>query len=231
MKRILLKLSGEALAGSEKKGLNDEVLKDLAQIVKTVADEGKEVILVIGGGNFWRGRSSGDMDRVTADYIGMLATTMNALAMADALQQIGAKTAVLSALDIPKVHELFQKQRALAHLQEGRILLCAGGTGNPFFSTDSTAALRAAELEVDLLLKATLVDGVFDKDPHKYADAKMYNELTYDEVLAKGLAVIDASAAAICRDNNIHMRIFNIEPAENILAAARGEDIGTLLHA
>lgn len=231
MKRILLKLSGEALAGLDKKGLNDEVLKEIAQIVKILADEGKEIALVIGGGNFWRGRSSGDMDRVTADYIGMLATTMNALAMADALQQHGAKTAVLSALDIPKIHELFDKQRALAHLQAGKIILCAGGTGNPFFSTDSTAALRAAELEADLVLKATLVDGVYDKDPHKHTEAKMFESLSYDEVLAKGLAVIDASAAAICRDNGLKMRIFNINPAENILAAARGEEIGTLLHA
>ncbi len=228
-KRIILKLSGEALAGEDKVGINNEVIEKFAKEVRAIVENDIELAIVVGGGNFWRGRSSKDMDRVTADYIGMLATTMNCLAFADAIKREGLECLVLNALDLRKVTGLFTKDEAIEALEEGKVLLLAGGTGNPFFSTDSTAALRAAELEADIVLKATLVDGVYDKDPQKYDDAVMYKELTHDQILEQNLAVIDATCAALLRDSKIALRVFNIQKEGNILAAACGEDIGTLV--
>lgn len=228
-RRVLLKLSGEALGGQAGQGLDAQVLDDMAQAIKATADAGIALAIVLGGGNFWRGRSSGEMDRVIADNIGMLATTMNALAVSDALSRAGVDNVILSALSIPKIHEIFRKDRALAAWQEGKVVILAGGTGNPFFSTDSTAALRGAELEVDMILKATLVDGVYDKDPHKYSDAQLYKELSFSQVLDQNLKVIDATAAALCRDNQLPLRVFNMTRPGNILKAARGEEVGTLV--
>lgn len=228
-RRVLLKLSGEALGGKTGQGLDSQVLQDMALAIKETAAEDIALAIVLGGGNFWRGRSSGDMDRVIADNIGMLATTMNALAVSDALNRVGVPNVVMSALSIPKIHEIFRKDRALAAWQEGKVLILAGGTGNPFFSTDSTAALRGAELEVDLILKATLVDGVYDKDPHLYPEAKLYTQLSFSQVLDHKLQVIDATAAALCRDNQLPLRVFNMATPGNILKAARGDEIGTLV--
>lgn len=228
-RRVLLKLSGEALGGKTGQGLDSQVLQDMALAIKGTAAEDIALAIVLGGGNFWRGRSSGDMDRVIADNIGMLATTMNALAVSDALNRVGVPNVVMSALSIPKIHEIFRKDRALAAWQEGKVLILAGGTGNPFFSTDSTAALRGAELEVDLILKATLVDGVYDKDPHLYPEAKLYAQLSFSQVLDQKLQVIDATAAALCRDNQLPLRVFNMATPGNILKAARGDEIGTLV--
>ncbi|MDO5033485.1 MAG: UMP kinase [Eubacteriales bacterium] len=228
-RRVLLKLSGEALGGARGQGLDPQVLANLATSIRELVAEDIALAVVLGGGNFWRGRSSGDMDRVVADHIGMLATTMNALAFSDALRAAGVPNLILSALSIPKIHDIFRKDKALEAWQEGKVLILAGGTGNPFFSTDSTAALRGAELEVDVILKATLVDGVYDKNPHESADAQLYKELSFTQLLSENLQVMDATAAAICRDNQIPIRVFNMETPGNILKAARGEAIGTLV--
>ena len=182
-KRILLKISGEALAGDKKVGIDDDTVKSICAEIKKVADLGVEVAVVVGGGNFWRGRSSENMDRVTADHMGMLATLMNALAISDALEQAGAVTRVMSAVDVRQMAEPYIRKRAVRHLEKKRIVIFACGTGNPFFSTDTGAALRATEIEADIFCKATMVDGVYDKDPHKYPDAVKYKTITHDEVL------------------------------------------------
>lgn len=231
IKRVLLKLSGEAMSGEKGFGYDHDRLRQIAKEAASIHESGIELAIVIGGGNFWRGRSSGEMDRTVADNIGMLATTMNSLAFADELRQIGHKATVLSSLNMPKICDIFNRQKAENLLADGQILILAGGTGNPFFSTDSTAALRGAELEVDLVLKATLVDGIYDKDPHKYPDAKKYDAITYDQVLADNLQVIDSTASALLRDNQLNLRIFSIGEEGNILAAAQGKDIGSLIHA
>ncbi|MDO5015648.1 MAG: UMP kinase [Eubacteriales bacterium] len=228
-RRILLKLSGEALAGEAGFGVDQPALERICREAAKIQDAGMELAIVVGGGNYWRGRSSGDMDRTVADNIGMLATTMNSLAIQDCLRQAGYKAKVLSAIDMPKICELFRKEKALEHIANGYIVILAAGTGNPFFSTDSTAALRGAELEVDLVLKATLVDGCYDKDPHLYPDAKKHDRLTYEQMLADKLQVIDATAAALLADNQLDLRIFDITKEGNMLAAAKGEKVGTLV--
>lgn len=228
-KRILLKISGEALAGPKKVGINDDTVKEICAQIKRVADLGVEVGVVVGGGNFWRGRSSEKMDRVTADHMGMLATLMNALAISDALEQEGAVTRVMSAVEIRQMAEPYIRKRAVRHLEKKRIVIFACGTGNPFFSTDTGAALRATEIEADIFCKATMVDGVYDKDPHKYSDAVKYKTITHDEVLAKNLKVMDATAAALCRDNQTKIMVFSMEEPENIVRVVLGEDIGTIV--
>ena len=228
-KRILLKISGEALAGPKKVGINDDTVKEICKQIKRVADLGVEVGVVVGGGNFWRGRSSEKMDRVTADHMGMLATLMNALAISDALEQEGAVTRVLSAVEIRQMAEPYIRKRAVRHLEKKRIVIFACGTGNPFFSTDTGAALRATEIEADIFCKATMVDGVYDKDPHKYSDAVKYKTISHDEVLAKNLKVMDATAAALCRDNQTKIMVFSMEEPENIVRVVLGEDIGTIV--
>ena len=228
-KRILLKISGEALAGDAKIGINDEVLKEISTSIKAVSDLGVQVAVVVGGGNFWRGRSSEQMDRVTADHMGMLATLMNSLALSDALEQLGAVTRVLSAIEVRQMAEPYIRKRAVRHLEKGRIVIFACGTGNPYFSTDSGAALRATEIGADVLLKATMVDGVYDKDPKKFPDAVKYEKVTYDEVLKNDLKVMDATAAAHCRDNRTKMLVFSMEDPENIVRIAKGENLGTLV--
>ena len=228
-KRVLLKISGEALAGEKKQGINDDVLKEITSKIKEVADLGVEVAVVVGGGNFWRGRSSEAMDRVTADHMGMLATTMNALAISDALEQQGAVTRVLSAIEIRQMCEPYIRKRAVRHLEKGRIVIFACGTGNPYFSTDTAGALRAKEINADIFMKATMVDGVYDKDPHIYPDAKKFDRISHDEVLTHNLKVMDSTAAALCRDNKTKILVFSMEDPENIVRIAKGENLGTLV--
>lgn len=228
-KRILLKISGEALAGEKKQGIDDEVLKSITAKIKEVADLGVEVAVVVGGGNFWRGRSSEAMDRVTADHMGMLATMMNALAISDALEQHGAVTRVLSAVEVRQMCEMYIRKRAVRHLEKGRIVIFACGTGNPYFSTDTGAALRATEIGADVFLKATMVDGVYDKDPNKYPDAVKYDTVTHDEVLRLNLQVMDSTAAALCRDNHTKILVFSMQDPDNIVRIAKGEKLGTLV--
>lgn len=228
-KRILLKLSGEALAGDKKFGIDDETVRNITARVKEVSDLGVEVAIVVGGGNFWRGRSSEKMDRVTADHMGMLATMMNALALSDALEQHGAVTRVLSAIEIRQMAEPYIRKRAVRHLEKGRIVIFACGTGNPYFSTDTGAALRATEIGADIFMKATMVDGVYDKDPKIYPDAVRYDKVTHDEVLKSNLKVMDATAAALCRDNHTKILVFSMEDPGNIVKIVQGENLGTLV--
>ncbi len=229
--RILIKLSGEALAGEKHSGLDFNVINNICSSIKKAADTGVQIGIVVGGGNFWRGRSSGDMDRTTADHIGMLATAMNALAVADCLKSLGADVRVQTAITMTQVAEPFIRNKAVRHMEKGRIVVFGCGTGNPFFSTDTAAALRAAEIEADILFKATMVDGVYDKDPHKYDDAVKYDTLSFDEVLSKQLAVMDAAAASMCRENKIQVLVFNLERPENIYDAVVGENVGTVVKA
>ncbi len=228
-KRVLLKVSGEALAGDKKSGFDFDVINPICKAVKRCTDAGIEVGIVVGGGNLWRGRSSGAMDRTRADHIGMLATAMNALALADALESLGVETRVQTALHMTSVAEPYIRGRAVRHLEKGRVVIFGCGTGNPFFSTDTAAALRAAEIEADVLMKATMVDGVYDKDPHKFADAKKYETLTFTDVVTKQLGVMDATAAALCRDNKTTMLVFDLSRPDNIFDACMGENIGTLV--
>ncbi len=228
-KRILLKISGEALAGEKKIGIDDLVLHQISATIKQVADMGVQVAVVVGGGNFWRGRTSENMDRVTGDHMGMLATMMNALALSDALEQAGAVTRILSAIEIRQMAEPYIRKRAIRHLEKGRIVIFACGTGNPFFSTDTGAALRAAEIEADVFCKATMVDGVYNKDPNKFSDAVKYETISHDEILKLDLKVMDATAAALCRDNKTTILVFSMQDPDNIIRILNGERIGTLV--
>jgi uridylate kinase len=228
-KRILLKISGEALAGGKKIGIDDLVLHQISATIKQVADMGVQVAVVVGGGNFWRGRTSENMDRVTGDHMGMLATMMNALALSDALEQAGAVTRILSAIEIRQMAEPYIRKRAIRHLEKGRIVIFACGTGNPFFSTDTGAALRAAEIEADVFCKATMVDGVYNKDPNKFSDAIKYETISHDEILKLDLKVMDATAAALCRDNKTSILVFSMQDPDNIIRILNGEKIGTLV--
>jgi uridylate kinase len=228
-KRILLKLSGEVLAGEKGHGFDFDVINEVCSYIKRCVDEGVQVGVVVGGGNFWRGRSSGDMDRTRADNIGMLATTMNSLALADTLISQGVDARVMTAIEMNKIAEPFVRDNAVRHLENGRVVIFGCGTGSPFFSTDTTAALRAAEIGADIIFKATNVDGVYDKDPNKFPDAVKFDELTHTDVLSKGLKVMDATAASLCRDNNIAILVFNLSDPENIIRAVKGESIGTIV--
>ena len=228
-KRILLKLSGEALAGEKKIGLDYDVINRFGQSIKNCVDAGVEVGIVVGGGNFWRGRSSGGMDRTRADHIGMLATAMNALAVADGLENCGMQVRVQTAITMPQVAEPYIRNKAMRHFEKGRVVVFGCGTGNPFFSTDTAAALRAAEIEADIFFKATMVDGVYNKDPHKYPDAVKFETLSFNDILSKGLAVMDSTAAAMCKDNNIPILVFDLADPDNIYRACMGEKIGTIV--
>ena len=228
-KRILLKLSGEALAGEQKFGLDYNVVQRICESIKKCTELGAEVAVVVGGGNFWRGRSSGKMDRTRADHMGMLGTVINALALADALEQLEVPVRVQTAIAMQQVAEPYVRGRAVRHLEKGRVVVFGCGTGNPFFSTDTASSLRAAEIGAQIMMKATMVDGVYDKDPHKYADAVKYDTLTFSEVLNKELAVMDMTAASMCKDNHIRVLVFDIGDPDNLVRAVRGEDIGTLV--
>ena len=228
-KRILLKLSGESLAGADKHGIDFDTVTSYCEPIKKLVEKGVQVGIVVGGGNFWRGRTSGDMDRTRADHMGMLATAINALGVADALEQIGVDVRVQTAISMRQVAEPYIRNRAIRHLEKGRVVIFGCGTGNPFFSTDTAAALRAAEIEAEIILKATLVDGVYDKDPNIYKDAVRYDRLSFQEVLEKDLRVMDSTAAAICRENKIELMVFSILDPENIYDAVCDTKVGTLV--
>jgi uridylate kinase len=230
--RILLKLSGEVMAGAATFGIDADRVRQLATEVAEVARGGVQLGIVVGGGNIFRGVATAarTMDRVTADQMGMLATVINSLALQDALEHMGVATRVMSAIQMNQVAEPYIRRRAIRHLEKGRIVIFAGGTSNPYFSTDTAATLRALEIKAQVIAKATRVDGVYDKDPLKFPDAIMYPEVSYLEVLSKGLGVMDASAVAMCRDNQLPILVFNLNTSGNIMRMSMGERIGTLIH-
>ncbi|MDO4923254.1 MAG: UMP kinase [Peptococcaceae bacterium] len=230
-KRVIIKLSGEALAGEQAFGLESNTLNSLADQIAEIAALGVEVAAVVGGGNIWRGVTGAKrgIDRATADYMGMLATVINALALQDVLESHGVDTRVMSAIEMREVAEPYIKRRAIRHLEKGRVVIFAAGTGNPFFSTDTTAALRAAEIEAEAILMAKKVDGVYDSDPKVNPNAKRFDELTFLEVLNKGLKVMDSTAISLCMDNNIPIQVFNINERGNMMKAVLGEKIGTFV--
>jgi uridylate kinase len=231
-KRILLKLSGEALAGSATFGIDADRVRALAREIADVAATGIQVGVVVGGGNIFRGIAAAarNMDRVTGDHMGMLATVINSLAMSDALEQMGVPTRVMSAIEMHQVAEPYIRRRAIRHLEKGRIVIFAAGTSNPYFSTDTAATLRALEIKADVIAKATRVDGVYDKDPLKFPDAVRFESISYLEVLAKGLAVMDATSIAMCRDNKLPILVFNLNTNGNIMRMSMGEPVGTVIH-
>ena len=230
-RRVLLKLSGEALMGDEDYGIDPKVIGRLAREVIEAREAGAEIALVIGGGNIFRGAglAKAGLDRVTGDHMGMLATVMNALAMQDAIETLGGTARVQSAVRINQVCEDYIRRRAMRHLEKGRVVIFAAGTGNPFFTTDSAAALRAIEINADVLLKATKVNGIYDADPMKNPDAKRYATLTYDKVLQDRLNVMDATAIVMCRDNRMPLQVFNLNNAGDLPRVVRGDDIGTVV--
>ena len=231
-KRILLKLSGEALAGDKKFGISNDVLDNFARQLKEVHDLGVELAIVIGGGNIFRGLAGQEQgfDRATGDSLGILATIMNALALQNAIEKIGVPTRVLTAVQMPEIAEPYIRRRAIRHLEKGRIIILAGGTGNPYFTTDSGGALRALEIHADILAKGTKVNGVYDKDPAKFDDAVKYDKITFDETLSKDLKVMDAAALSLCRENDLPIIVFNILEDGNIKRMVNGEEIGTIVN-
>jgi len=231
-KRVLLKLSGEALLGTKSYGIDSRVIEGVANTVKEVIDSGVELAIVVGGGNIFRGISASEngMDRATADNIGMLATVMNALAIQESLEKIGVITRVQTAISMQEVAEPYIRRRAIRHLEKGRVVIFAAGIGNPYFTTDTTAALRALEVSAQVILKATKVDGVYDSDPNKNTEAKKYDFLTYIEVLQMGLKIMDATAISLCMSNNIPIIIFNINDPQNIKRVILGDNVGTLVY-
>ena len=229
--RVLLKLSGEVLANKYGFGIDPEKVAYLAEQIKPIYKSNINIGLIIGAGNIFRGMeaAAGGMDRVTGDYLGMLATIMNAIALQDSLEKIGCQTRTLSAINITQIAEPYIRRRAIRHMEKGRIVIIAGGTGNPFFTTDSAAALRATELGSDILLKGTKVDGVYNKDPEKYTDAKKYKKLTYNKVIKDNLRVMDMTAITLCKENNIPIKVFNIKSSGDLLDIVMGSKIGTTI--
>ena len=230
-RRVLLKISGEALAGDKKFGLNFEVINSVCDVIKKCNDMGVEVGVVIGGGNFWRGVKNGEgyIERTRADHMGMLATAMNCMAVADVLEQKGVPTRIMTALEIREVAEPYIRAKAVRHLEKGRVVLFGCGTGNPFFSTDTAAVLRAAEINAEVILLAKNIDGVYDSDPAKNPNAEKFDIITYDEVLARQLKVMDSTATSLSMDNNIPVLVFALKDPENIIRVIRGEQIGTIV--
>ncbi len=229
-KRVLLKLSGEALSGEQGHGLDFETVNSVCQAVKECVDAGAQIAIVVGGGNFWRGRTSGKMDRTRADHMGMLATTINSLALADSLEQLGCEVRVQTAIAMNEIAEPYIRNRAVRHLEKGRVVIFGCGTGNPFFSTDTASALRALEIDADIIFKASMVDGVYDSDPKKNPNAVKFDTLTFMEVLNRDLKVMDSTAASLCNDNQLPILVFNMEQPENIVRAIAGENVGTVVH-
>ncbi|WP_026476034.1 UMP kinase [Alkaliphilus transvaalensis] len=228
-KRVLLKISGESLAGPQGFGLDTDTINRIANEVKELSEMGVEIAIVVGGGNFWRGRSGEGMDRTTADYMGMMATVINGLALQDALENINVLTRVQTAIEMRQIAEPYIRRRAVRHLEKNRVVIFAAGTGNPYFSTDTTAALRAAEIEAEVILLAKKVDGVYDADPNIVPTAKRFNELSYIDVLKLGLKVMDSTATSLCMDNKIPIQVFGIDEPGNIKKVALGEKIGTYI--
>lgn len=227
--RILLKLSGEVLAGEKGSGIDFDTVEKICHSIKECTELGVQVGLVVGGGNFWRGRSSGKMDRTKADHMGMLATVMNSLALSDALEQLGVAVRVQTAIEMKQIAEPYIRNKAVRHFEKGRVVIFGCGTGNPFFTTDTAAALRAVEIDADIILKATNVEGIYDCDPKKNPDAKKYDDLSYMQVLNDGLAVMDTTAISLCMDNKLPILVFNLENPQNIVKAVLGENIGTIV--
>ena len=228
-KRVLLKLSGEALAGDKGFGLDSPTIQSICEVIAQCSQMGVEIAIVVGGGNFWRGRSGEDMDRTRADHMGMLATVINALALQDALESRYIPTRVQSAIEMRQMCELYIRNRAVRHLEKGRVVIFGCGSGNPFFSTDTAAALRAAEIDADIILLAKKVDAVYDSDPNQNPDAKRFDRLSFLEVLNRGLGVMDSTATSLCMDNNIPIRVFGLDNPMNIKRVIMGETIGTLV--
>ena len=228
-KRVILKLSGEALAGPQGFGIDNNTVNLVASEIKGLIDLGVQVAVVIGGGNFWRGRSSEDMDRSTADYIGMMATIMNALGLQEAVERHDMQSRVMSAIEMRQISEPYIRRKAVRHLEKGRVVIFAAGTGNPFFSTDTAASLRAAEIEADIILLAKKVDAVYDSDPLENPDAKSFDKLTFAQVLEKGLRVMDTTAITLCMENNIPIHVFGLKETNNINKVIYGEEIGTII--
>lgn len=229
-KRVLIKLSGEALAGDDKFGVNPDVAKETARQIKEISDLGVQVAIVVGGGNFFRGRTGEGIDRATADYMGMLATVMNSLALQDTLLSMGCDSKVLTAIEIRDMAEGYSRRKALDYLEEGKVVIFGGGTGSPFFSTDTTAALRAAEMGAEVILLAKNIDAVYSADPNEVPDADRYEELTYMDIVEKELRVMDLTAATLCKDNGIKLYVFALRGGNNMMKVINGENIGTLIH-
>ncbi len=228
-KRVLLKLSGEVLAGEKGTGIDFDKVTEVCKSIKECVDLGVEIAIVVGGGNFWRGRTSGKMDRTRADHMGMLATTINSLALCDALEQLGITARVQTAIEMRQIAEPYIRNKAMRHLEKGRVVIFGCGTGNPFFSTDTAAALRGAEIGADVIFKATNVDGVYDSDPKTNPNAKKFDTLTHHDVLAMELHVMDSTAASLCMDNGIKILVFNLNNPQNIVSAVLGNHNGTLV--
>ncbi len=228
-KRVLLKISGEALAGENGFGLDEETLSSISESVKSVYDLGVEISIVVGGGNIWRGRSGSNMDRTRADHMGMLATSINALALCSAFENVGIPTRVQTSIEMRQIAEPYIRSKAVRHLEKGRVVIFGCGTGNPFMSTDTAAALRAVETEAEIILLAKKVDAVYDSDPNINPDAKKFDSLTYTDILSMNLGVMDSTAASMCRDNNMPLLVFGLNEPENILKAVKGEEIGTFV--
>ena len=228
-KRIILKLSGEVLAGKTKHGIDFERTIEIAKEVKECIELGYEIGIVVGGGNFWRGKSNEYMDRATSDYIGMMGTVMNALALGDAFKQIDVPVRVQTGVEMRQIAEFYIKDRAIRHLSKGRVVIFGCGTGSPFFSTDTASSLRAAEVNADILIKATKVDGIYDKDPHKFKDAKRYDKISYIDVLNKKLHIMDSTAISLCMEENIPIQVFDINKKGNLVKVITGENAGTIV--
>ncbi|NLC87663.1 MAG: UMP kinase [Clostridiaceae bacterium] len=228
-KRVLLKLSGEAIGGEEKKGVDAETLGKICDRIKEMVDLGVQVAIVVGGGNFWRGRYGHQMERTTSDYMGMLATAMNGLALQDSLEARGLNTRLQTAIEMRQIAEPYIKRKAIKHLEKGRVVIFACGTGNPFFTTDTAAALRSAEIEAEVILLAKTIDGVYSADPKEDKEAIKYDEITYLDILNKDLKVMDSTATSLCRDNEIPLIVFGIDKPENMIKIVKGEKIGTVV--
>lgn len=229
-KKVLLKVSGEAMAGPQGYGIDENTVNEISKYIKKIVDMGVRVSIVVGGGNIWRGRSSENMDRTRADHMGMLATAINSLALCSALEAIGVETRVETAIEMRQIAEPYIRGRAMRHLEKGRVVICGCGTGNPFMSTDTAAALRAVEMEVDVILLAKKVDAVYDSDPNLNPNAKKYTNLSFSDILTKNLGVMDSTAASLCRDNNMPILVFGLNDPENIVRAVKGDKIGTLVN-
>ncbi len=227
--RILLKLSGEALAGDHKSGLNYDVVKSICKSIKDCTEMGAQIGIVVGGGNFWRGRSGGSMDRTRADHMGMLATVMNSLALADALESQGVQVRVQTAISMQQIAEPYIRSKAMRHMEKGRVVIFGCGTGNPFFSTDTAAALRAAEIDAEIIFKASVVDAIYDSDPNTNPNAVKYDQITFSRILGENLKVMDSTAASMCKDNGIPILVFSLSDPHNIVRALQGENIGTIV--
>lgn len=228
-KRVMLKVSGEALSGSKGQGIDQSILANISDKIKQAYDMGVQIGIVVGGGNFWRGRSSTGMDRTTADHMGMLATVINSLALQDALEERNVPTRVQTALEMPRIAETYIRRRAIRHFEKNRVVIFACGTGNPYFSTDTAAVLRAAEIEAEVILLAKNVDAVYDSDPKINPNAVKYDRISFMEVLNKQLGVMDTTATSLCMDNNIPLLVFSIKEPENIIKVLNGENVGTFV--